>query len=148
MLAGSAQADVKVGTIDMKQVFDTYYKTKDAESKINDARAQAKKELDERLDSFNKAQEEAKKTALAKFPGEIIESEFSLESDGSPSYEFDIKTKDGKLIDWRKDISQKLLGLQKGDGSWSNSEGRWMESDPVLTTTYILMALGRIHQTL
>ncbi len=59
-----------------------------------------------------------------------------------------IKTKDGKLIDWRKDISEKLLGLQKGDGSWSNTEGRWMESDPVLTTTYILMALGRIHQTL
>lgn len=61
LLTGSAQAEIKVGTIDMKQVFDTYYKTKDAESKINDARAQAKKELDERLDSFNKAQEEAKK---------------------------------------------------------------------------------------
>jgi Skp family chaperone for outer membrane proteins len=61
LLGGSAQADVKVGTIDMKQVFDTYYKTKDAEGKINEARTQAKKELDERLDSFNKAQEEAKK---------------------------------------------------------------------------------------
>ena len=60
-LGGSAQAEVKVGTIDMKQVFDTYYKTKDAEGKINEARTQAKKELDERLDSFNKAQEEAKK---------------------------------------------------------------------------------------
>ena len=61
LLTGSAQAEIKVGTIDMKQVFDTYYKTKDAESKINEARAQAKKELDERLDSFNQAQEEAKK---------------------------------------------------------------------------------------
>ena len=59
-----------------------------------------------------------------------------------------IKTKDGKLIDWRADITQKLLNLQKGDGSWSNTEGRWMESDPILTTSYILMALGRIHQTL
>jgi squalene-hopene/tetraprenyl-beta-curcumene cyclase len=59
-----------------------------------------------------------------------------------------IKTKDGKLIDWRADIAQKLLNLQKGDGSWANSEGRWMESDSVLTTSYILMALGRIHQTL
>lgn len=59
-----------------------------------------------------------------------------------------IKTKDGRLIDWRADITQKLLSLQKGDGSWSNTEGRWMESDPILTTSYILMALGRIHQTL
>ncbi len=32
-----------------------------AEAKINEARTQAKKELDERLDVFNKAQEEARK---------------------------------------------------------------------------------------
>lgn len=59
-----------------------------------------------------------------------------------------IKTKDGKTIDWRADVTGKLLNLQKGDGSWINDQGRWMESDPVLTTSYILMALGRIHQTL
>lgn len=59
-----------------------------------------------------------------------------------------IKTKDGKVIDWRADLTGKLLSLQKGDGSWANAEGRWMESDPILVTSYILMALGRIHQTL
>jgi outer membrane protein len=57
----SAQAQMKVGTIDMKQVFDSYYKTKDAEAKINESRAQAQKELAERLDTFNKAQEQARK---------------------------------------------------------------------------------------
>jgi Skp family chaperone for outer membrane proteins len=60
-LAGSAQAELKVGTIDMKLVFDSYSKTKEAEGKINEAREQAKKELDERLGVFNKAQEEARK---------------------------------------------------------------------------------------
>jgi len=59
-----------------------------------------------------------------------------------------IKTKDGRTIDWRADLTAKLLGIQKGDGSWANSEARWMESDPVLVTSYILMALGRVHQTL
>jgi squalene-hopene/tetraprenyl-beta-curcumene cyclase len=59
-----------------------------------------------------------------------------------------IQTKDGKTIDWRADVTGKLLNLQKGDGSWLNTEGRWMESDPALSTCYILMALGRIHQTL
>ncbi|MEI6872652.1 MAG: OmpH family outer membrane protein [Verrucomicrobiota bacterium] len=54
-------ADLKIGTIDMKSVFDNYSKTKEAEGKINEARNQAKKELDERLDVFNKAQEEARK---------------------------------------------------------------------------------------
>jgi Skp family chaperone for outer membrane proteins len=60
-LASSAQAELKVGTIDMKLVFDSYSKTKEAEGKINEAREQAKKELDDRLGVFNKAQEEARK---------------------------------------------------------------------------------------
>ncbi len=57
----TAQAQLKVGTIDMKQVFDSYYKTKEAEGKINESRGQAQKELAERLDTFNKAQEQARK---------------------------------------------------------------------------------------
>ena len=60
-LASTARADLKVGTIDMKLVFDSYSKTKEAEGKINEAREQAKKELDERLGVFNKAQEDARK---------------------------------------------------------------------------------------
>jgi outer membrane protein len=52
---------MKIGTLDLKQVFDSYYKTKEAEAKINEARTQAKKELDERLETFNKAQADARK---------------------------------------------------------------------------------------
>ncbi|MBV6500753.1 MAG: hypothetical protein CJBNEKGG_03238 [Prosthecobacter sp.] len=58
-----------------------------------------------------------------------------------------LKTKDGKVIDWRADLAGKLLSLQKGDGSWANTEGRWMESDSTLTTAYMLMALARVHAT-
>ena len=43
--------------------------------------------------------EDAKKAALAFQPGEVVESETSIESDGTLSYEFDIKTKDGKEIE-------------------------------------------------
>ena len=39
---------MKVGIVDMKRVFAEYYKTKDAEKKVNDGKAAAKKELDER----------------------------------------------------------------------------------------------------
>ncbi len=41
----------KIATVDMNKVFSGYYKTKDAENKINDAREVAKKELDERMES-------------------------------------------------------------------------------------------------
>lgn len=52
---------IKVGTVDMKKVFDSYYKTKDAEAKINEARNNAKKELEDRMDQAKKLLEEVKK---------------------------------------------------------------------------------------
>jgi outer membrane protein len=68
-----ARAEVKVGTVDMNRIFSSYYKTKDAESRINDARAAAKKELDDRmetykknLDSINKLNDEMGKVELSK----------------------------------------------------------------------------------
>src|ERR1700761_2524440 len=59
---GTASAQTtKFGTVDMKRVFDSYYKTKDAESKINEARNAAKKELEDRMDIAKKSLEEVKK---------------------------------------------------------------------------------------
>ena len=45
---------------------------------------------------------DARKTALDKYPGEIVETEYEIESDGAASYEFDIKTKDGK--EWKVEV--------------------------------------------
>ena len=60
--AGTAFAQsLKIGTVDMKRIFDSYYKTKDAESKINEARNAAKKELEDRMDIAKKAVDEVKK---------------------------------------------------------------------------------------
>ncbi len=58
--SASAQA-LKIGSVDMKKVFESYYKTKDAEAKINEARNNAKKELEDRLDIQKKKMEEVQK---------------------------------------------------------------------------------------
>ena len=58
----SAHAQMKLGTVDMNTVFTSYYKTKDAEAKINEARAGAKKELDERLETLKKSMDDINKT--------------------------------------------------------------------------------------
>lgn len=47
----SAQ-EMKVGIVDMKRVFQEYYKTKDAEKKVNEDKSKAKKELDERSTKY------------------------------------------------------------------------------------------------
>ena len=60
--AASASAQtIKVGTVDMKKVFESYYKTKEAEAKINEARNNAKKELEDRMDVAKKTLDEVKK---------------------------------------------------------------------------------------
>ena len=46
---------LKIGTVDMQRAFKEYNKTKDAEAKINDAKNAAKKEYDDRADSYKKA---------------------------------------------------------------------------------------------
>lgn len=43
------------------------------------------------------SEEQARKTALEKFPGEVERAEYEIESDGKASYEFDIKTKKGDM---------------------------------------------------
>ncbi|HEY3662589.1 MAG TPA: OmpH family outer membrane protein [Chthoniobacterales bacterium] len=58
---GASAQGLKVGTIDMNRAFKEYNKTKDAETKINDAKNAAKKEYDERADSYKKALDEINK---------------------------------------------------------------------------------------
>src|SRR3954454_2955732 len=52
---------MKIGTVDMNRAFKEYNKTKDAEAKINEAKNAAKKEYDDRADSYKKALDEINK---------------------------------------------------------------------------------------
>lgn len=59
-----------------------------------------------------------------------------------------LKLADGTEADWRKDLGEKLLSLQQPDGSWKNANGRWMESNPVLVTAYVVLALKQIDRSI
>jgi squalene-hopene/tetraprenyl-beta-curcumene cyclase len=59
-----------------------------------------------------------------------------------------LKLADGTESDWRKDLGEKLLSLQQSDGSWKNANGRWMESNPVLVTAYVVLALEQIDRSI
>ena len=43
--------------------------------------------------------------------------------------------------DWKKELSTKLISLQKEDGRWENSSNRFWEADPVLCTSFAMIAL-------
>ncbi len=91
--SASAQA-VKIGTVDMKKVFENYYKTKDAEARINEARTQAKKELEERMDTYKKSTEE-----VQKLNDEIQRPELSKESKEAKSKQRDEKIAELKTME-------------------------------------------------
>jgi squalene-hopene/tetraprenyl-beta-curcumene cyclase len=59
-----------------------------------------------------------------------------------------LQTAKGALVDWRKDVAMKLINLQKADGSWINDNGRWLEHDPALVTSYSLMSLEMLYPSL
>ena len=69
----TASAQLKIGTVDMKKTFESYWRTKEAETKMSETRAALKRDLDERndkrkelQDSIEKLNEEIKKPELSK----------------------------------------------------------------------------------
>lgn len=47
---------------------------------------------------------------------------------------------------WRDELSSLLFSLQAEDGHWINDRStRWMEGNPVLTTSYALLTLCEVH---
>ena len=59
-----------------------------------------------------------------------------------------LELKNGKKIDWRRDVAMKLLNLQQKDGSWANDNARWWEKDPALVTAYAVVTLSLLHRGL
>jgi len=89
--ATSAQAEMKVGTLDMNNVFTQYYRTKDAETKLNEARASAKKELDDRLETLKKSMDD-----INKISADIEKPELSKDAKEKAA-----KTRDEKVAEAR-----------------------------------------------
>ena len=48
----------------------------------------------------------------------------------------------GKKNNWRADLSEQLMAIQKPDGSWTNETPQYMENDANLVTGYALITLA------
>jgi Skp family chaperone for outer membrane proteins len=92
--ATSVHAEMKVGTLDMNNVFTQYHRTKDAESKLNEARAAAKKELDDRLETLKKAMDE-----INKISADIEKPELSKDAKEKAAKSRDEKVAEARNLD-------------------------------------------------
>ena len=51
----------------------------------------------------------------------------------------------GVSHDWYRELAEKLIAEQKPEGFWVNESSRWMERDPVLVTSYAVIALATAY---
>ena len=56
--------------------------------------------------------------------------------------EDDFTAADGVRHDWRAELLVRLAERQQPDGSWLNTNDRWLEGDANLVTGYALLALS------
>ena len=59
-----------------------------------------------------------------------------------------LTTKDGRKVDWRKELAETLLKSQREDGSWVNKDSRWWENQPELVTSYAVITLNQIYASI
>ncbi len=52
-----------------------------------------------------------------------------------------IAAANGTMLNWRQDILNEFIDIQKTKGYWANENGRYLESIPELATTYSLIAM-------
>jgi squalene-hopene/tetraprenyl-beta-curcumene cyclase len=43
---------------------------------------------------------------------------------------------------WKRELSSKVMSMQKADGSWMNENNRFWEADPVLCTSFAMLTLA------
>ena len=60
----------------------------------------------------------------------------------------ELELKDGRKLNWRKEVAMRLLNLQRQDGSWLNDNARWWEKDPALVTSYAVLSLEMVWRGL
>jgi outer membrane protein len=100
----SAQ-QLKIGTVDMKQVFEKYWRTKEAEAKMNEVRGQVKRDLDERAEKRKSLEAE-----ITKLNDELKKPELSASKRDASG-----KDREKKIAEWQETMKELQSFTQEKD---------------------------------
>jgi outer membrane protein len=116
--SASAQTQMKIGIVDMKRVFQEYYKTKDAEKKVNEDKSKAKKDLDQRNSTYQKLIDEwnnASKIVQDKLVNAELKQQKKAEADKIAS---EIKALEREIDEFRRrreqQLQEQVMRMRKG----------------------------------
>jgi outer membrane protein len=103
--AFEASAQLKIGTVDMKQVFEKYWRTKEAEAKMNEVRGQVKRDLDERAEK-----RKALEAEITKLNDELKKPELSASKRDASG-----KDREKKIAEWQETMKELQSFTQEKD---------------------------------
>ena len=103
--AFEASAQLKIGTVDMKQVFEKYWRTKEAEAKMNEVRGQVKRDLDERAEKRKGLEAE-----ITKLNDELKKPEVSASKRDASG-----KDREKKIAEWQETMKELQSFTQEKD---------------------------------
>ena len=102
LLAGSASAQTKIATIDLRKVFDGYWKTKQADTALKERAADMDKEHKKLLEEYNKAKEDYQKTLTSANDSAIAPEEREKRKKTAETRLLEIKEKEQEITQFER----------------------------------------------
>lgn len=134
-MAATANAQTKIATVNMKKLFDGFYKTKQAQTSLENRKTELRKDIKDMADGLSKAQAEYKKMMDAASDPAISDAERQKRQDAVDAKAKDItksqnaiaqfkRQAESQLADQSQRMSAKLVGLiQKAVAAKAQADG-------------------------
>ncbi|MEO6184542.1 MAG: OmpH family outer membrane protein [Verrucomicrobiota bacterium] len=113
LLACSAQAETKIGLIDLRKVFDNYYKTKQADLNLKDEAADLEKQRLEMVEDFKKGEAEWKKLLDKSNDQAIVATERANSKQAAESKLLELKNLEQSVAQFERSSRAKLGEKQR-----------------------------------
>lgn len=113
LLVGSAQAETKIGLVDLRKIFDNYYKTKQADSNLKDEAADLEKQRLEMVEDFKKGEAEWKKLLDKSNDQAIVATERANSKQAAESKLLELKSMEQAVAQFERSSRAKLGEKQR-----------------------------------
>lgn len=117
-VAASAQAEMKIGTVDMNRIFTEYNKTNEVKAKYATSSEAVEKELAERTNDLKKKMDEINQLTTAIEKSELPKKELDAKKKECEEKIEKARTLDRELVEYRsakqKKLQDEFLGMRQG----------------------------------
>jgi outer membrane protein len=112
-LAASAQNAAKIGTIDLRKVFDNYYKTKQADANLKDEASDMEKQRKEMIDKLKEGEDDYKKILDKANDQAVAADEREKSKSAAEKKLLELREQEQMVQQFNRQAAEKLSSKQK-----------------------------------